>query len=140
MSKPIVYIDRSDVKPGSVADLRQAVVELDGFVQSREPQLLSYGFYLDEDALRMAVVAIHPNSASLELHLRVGGPEFRKVGRFITLREIEVFGEPTWSHSSSCGDARVLGAAEVIVHSADAAFDRLGSHAALPAAVALNPH
>ena len=39
----------------------------------------------------MAVVAVHPNAASLELHLRVGGPEFRKVGEFIVLRAIEVF-------------------------------------------------
>lgn len=128
MSKPIVYIDRSDVRPGTVADLRRAVIELVDFVMAREPQLISYGFYIDEEAPTMTVVAIHPDSASLELHLAVGGPEFRKVGHFITLRAIEVFGEPSRLAVERLQEkARMLGDAEVIIRSADAGFARLPS-------------
>jgi len=40
----------------------------------------------------MTVTAVHPDSASLELHMKVGREEFRKLGELITLREIEVYG------------------------------------------------
>ena len=49
-------------------------------------------FHLDEEAGRMTVTAVHPDSASLELHMEVGREEFRKLGDMITLRRIEVYG------------------------------------------------
>ncbi len=91
---PLVYIDHSDIRPGKVADLRRTVSALVQFVEQREPRLLSYTFHIDPDALRMTVVAVHPDRASLQLHLQLGGPEFRKVGEFIELRLIEVYGDP----------------------------------------------
>lgn len=63
-----------------------------GFVDSHQPQMATYGFYLDEDAQQMTVVSVHPDSASLERHMDIGGPEFKKLAPFLTLREIEVFG------------------------------------------------
>jgi hypothetical protein len=133
VSTPIFYLDRSDVRPGAVADLRRAVSELVDFVESREPQLISYGFYIDEEASTMTVAAIHPDSASLELHLAVGGPEFRKVGQFITLRAIEVFGEPSRAALEQLQQkAAMLGDAQVIVRSADAGFARLPSRPVPP--------
>jgi hypothetical protein len=126
LSTSIFYVDHSDVRPDAVAELRRAVSELVDFVESREPQLISYGFYIDEEASTMTVLAIHPDSASLELHLAVGGPEFRKVGQFITLRRIEVFGEPSRAALEQLQQkARMLGDAELIVRSADAGFGRL---------------
>ena len=40
----------------------------------------------------MTVTAVHPDSASLELHMDVGREEFRKLGEMLTLRQIEVYG------------------------------------------------
>jgi quinol monooxygenase YgiN len=126
MSLPIVYIDRSDVRPGVAADLRHALSELVAFVEAREPQLISYSFHVDEAASTMTVVAVHPDSASLELHLAIGGPEFRKVGAFISLRLIEVFGVPSPSVLQQLHEkARILGDATVIVRSPDAGFARI---------------
>ena len=91
----IVYIDRSSIRSSDVTGLRMAVAGLTEFVREREPQLLFYGFAIDEPTMTMHVVAVHPDSGSLELHLAIGGPEFRKVGAFIDLQEITVFGELT---------------------------------------------
>ena len=66
--------------------------ELVAFVEANEPQLISYGFFLDERRRLMTVVAIHPDSASLEFHMEMGGPEFRKFADLITLQKIEVYG------------------------------------------------
>jgi hypothetical protein len=123
MNMPIVYIDRSDVRPGMAADLRRAVSDLVDFVQDREPQLISYGFHIDSEASTMTVVAVHPDTVSLELHLDIGGPEFRKVGRFITLRQIEVFGEPSEAALQGLREkARMLGGAPLSVRPVDAGF------------------
>jgi hypothetical protein len=88
----IVYVDRSDVHRDHLDELKAGLTALAAFVEEHQPQLGTYGVYLDEDALRMTVVAVHPDDASLERHLDLGAPEFRKLAPFLTLREIEVFG------------------------------------------------
>ena len=40
----------------------------------------------------MTVVAVHPDSASLEFHMDVGGTEFRKFAELIDLESITVYG------------------------------------------------
>lgn len=88
----IVYIDHSDIHEGRLEDLKEGIRRLVDFIETHEPQLTAYGFHLDEDAARMTVVAVHPDTASLELHLGIGNEEFRKLGEMITLRQIRVFG------------------------------------------------
>ena len=94
-SEPIVYLDHSDILDGAIDELRAGVTRLVEFIDEREPQLIAYGFYLDEDAMKMTVVAVHPDSASLELHMEVGGEEFRKLGHLIRLTSIECYGRPS---------------------------------------------
>jgi hypothetical protein len=94
-SEPIVYIDHSDVREGSLEELKAGVRRLVDFIDAREPQLISYGFYIDEAASKMTVVAVHPESASLELHMGLGSAEFRKLAHLLTLRSIECYGRPS---------------------------------------------
>lgn len=50
--------------------------------------MAAYGFYLDEVANQMTVVAVHPDAASVERHVEMGAPEFRKLAPLLSLREI----------------------------------------------------
>src|SRR5262249_5008589 len=93
--RSILYLDHSEVLPEKRDELRAAINEIVAVLDEREPQLLHYGFYLDEAVTRMTVVAVHPDNASLELHMAVGGPEFRKFADLIRLRSIEVYGSIT---------------------------------------------
>jgi hypothetical protein len=94
-SEPIVYIDRSDIREGALEELKAGVQRLVDFIEVREPQLITYGFYIDEEAAKLTVVAVHPDSASLELHMDVGGAEFRKLAHLISLTAIECYGRPS---------------------------------------------
>jgi hypothetical protein len=125
MAMPIIYVDRSEIT-GDVTQLKEAISTLVAFVREREPRLVTYGFYIDEAGSAMSVVAVHPDSESLGLHLAIGGPEFRKVGQFIDLQLIEVFGEPSEAILVQLQQkARMLGkAARVSVHSLEAGFAR----------------
>jgi hypothetical protein len=94
-SEPIVYIDHSDIRADLLDELKAGIQRVVEFIEAREPQLISYGFYIDEEAGRMTVVAVHPDSASLELHMDVGGTEFRKLAHLLTLTGIECYGRPS---------------------------------------------
>jgi hypothetical protein len=94
-SEPIVYIDHSDIRGGSLEELKAGVRQLVEFIDAREPQLITYGFYIDEQAAKMTVVAIHPDPASLELHLEIGSREFSKLAHLLTLTAIECYGRPS---------------------------------------------
>jgi hypothetical protein len=94
-SEPIVYIDHSEIREGSLEALRAGVRRLVDFIEAREPQLIAYGFYIDEDAMELTVVAVHPDPASLELHLDIGSAEFRKLAPLLTLTAIECYGLPS---------------------------------------------
>ena len=94
-SDPIVYIDRSRIRPGRIGDLRKAIDRLVRFIEHREPQLLHYGFYLDEEQSRMTVVAMHPDPASVERHMEIGGPAFRGFADLIEMEGIEIYGVPS---------------------------------------------
>lgn len=96
-SEPIVYVDHSDIRDGAIDELRAGVRRLAEFIDVREPRLIAYGFYIDEGARKMTVVAVHPDSASLELHMEIGGEEFRKLGHLLRLTGIECYGRPSES-------------------------------------------
>ena len=66
MSEPILYLDRSVIRSPDVVGLREAVANLTEFVRKREPQLLFYGFEIDERMATMRVVAVHPDSEQLK--------------------------------------------------------------------------
>lgn len=124
-SGAILYIDRSTITTDAIDELREKTAELVDFVEAREPRLLSYGFVIDADAGEMTVAAVHPDTASLELHLKIGGPQFAAIGRSIRLRSIEVFGEPSRSATEAIfAKARRLGGAEVRIHRLDPGFAR----------------
>jgi hypothetical protein len=94
-TEPIVYLDHSEIREGAVEELRVGIRRLVEFIDAREPRLITYGFYIDDDAGVMTVVAVHPDSASLELHLEVGAEEFRKLGHLLRLTRIECYGRPS---------------------------------------------
>ena len=127
MSEPILYLDRSVIRSPDLARLRESVADLTEFVREREPQLLFYGFEIDEQTATMRVVAVHPDSESLGVHLDVGGSEFRKVGAFIDLQQIDIYGRPSAAVLGQLHEkAAMLGsAARVSVHELASGFERL---------------
>ena len=123
---PVIYIDRSDVHEDRWDDLKAGIRTLVAFVESCQPQMTTYAFYLDEDTNGMTVVSVHPNAASLERHIEIGGPEFKKLAPYLTLRAIEVFGtlsaravDLLQQKASTLGDGGT-----VTLHEQFAGFDR----------------
>lgn len=125
MTQPIVYVDTSAIRAGKLEELEVAMKGLVAFVEANVPQLISYGVFLDEDRTQMTVVAVHPDSASLEYHMDVGGAEFRRFADLIDLLKIEVYGRVSDAVLERLHQkARMLGAGTVAMHELYAGFAR----------------
>jgi quinol monooxygenase YgiN len=125
MSDEIVYVDTSDVREGALEELKAAMKELVDFVEANEPRLLAYNVYFSDDGTRMTVVHVHPDSASLEYHLEVAGPAFRRFVELVTLSSIHIYGEPSEKVlQQSREKAQLLGRGDVAVDALHAGFNR----------------
>src|SRR5688572_22333170 len=78
MSSPILVVDSSEIRTGKLEEVKAGVVDLVAFVEANEAEPLAYDIYFDEAGTQMTVVQIHPDSASLERHLTLAGPVFRR--------------------------------------------------------------
>src|SRR5215211_6110435 len=95
MCQPLVYSDTSEVREGVLDELKGAIEELVVFIEANEPQILAYSVYLSEDGSQMTVMHLHADSASLDYHMDVAGPAFRRFAELLTLASIRVYGEPS---------------------------------------------
>jgi quinol monooxygenase YgiN len=129
MSKALVYVDTSEVREGAREELKGAIEQLAEFVEANVPQILAYNVYLSDDGSRMTVVHVHADAASLDQHMDVAGPAFRRFADLLTLSSIRVYGEPSEKAVRQLHEkARQLGCGDVmIVPDAHAGFSRLAT-------------
>ena len=125
MAPPIVYVDVSEIREGRHLELEAAMNHLARFVEPHMPRVASYGFFLGDARATMTVVAVHPDSASLEFHMDEGGEEFRKFADLIDLTRIDVYGDVSDAVREGLNrKAQMLGRGTVTVHELHAGFAR----------------
>ena len=125
MSPPIVYVDTSAIREGKQQELEVAMKHLATFVEANMPRVISYGLFLDQNRMQMTVVALHPDSDSLQFHLETGATEFQKFADLIDLSRIEVYGVVSDGVLERLNrKARMLGSGTVAVHELHAGFAR----------------
>jgi len=124
-SQMLVYVDTSDVREGALDELKSAIEELVEFLDANVPSMIAYNVYFSDDGSQMTVMHVHPDSASLEKHLEVGGPAFRGFVDLLTLSSIRIYGEPSQKVLGQLQDkAQLLGCRDVSVHGRHAGFSR----------------
>jgi len=125
MPEAIVYVDTAEVREGALEELKEGMKELVDFVETNESRLLAYNVYFSDDGTRMTVVHVHPDSASLEYHMEVAGPFFRRFVELVTLSAINVYGEPSEALRARLQEkADLLGRGTVEVDALHAGFAR----------------
>jgi hypothetical protein len=127
VSDLIVSIDWSAVHGGKLEELRVAMKALVDFVDTNETRPLAYEVFFSSDGTRMTVLQVHPDSASMENHMRVAGAEFAKVKDLLTLSVIDIYGTPSETLLDQMRQkAQLLGGAALAVHKLYAGFTRFG--------------
>jgi hypothetical protein len=88
--------------------------------------VVAYSVYFTDDGRRMSVVHVHADPGSLDRHMEIAGPEFRRFADLLTLESIDVYGDPSAEAVGRMEDkARMLGAGSVTVHRPHAGFIRI---------------
>jgi quinol monooxygenase YgiN len=127
MSEPIVFVDSSEIRPGKVDEARRAFQTLVEFVGANEPRAISYAVYLNEDETHVTVVQVHPDSASMELHMQAAADAFAGFQDLLELQTMDVYGAPSEELLERMrAKARMLGTATVRVHDLHAGLARFG--------------
>jgi hypothetical protein len=125
MSQPLVYVDTSEVREGALEELKDAIRELADFVETNEPQLISYNVYFSDDGSRMTVIHVHPDSASLDYHIDVAGARFGGFADLLTLSSIHIYGEPSATAVRQLREkVQLLGSGDLIVQALHVGFSR----------------
>ena len=127
--QPVVVVDSSEILEGRLPEVETVIKETAEFVESNEPRPISYNVYLNRDGTRMTVVQVHPDSASMEHHMKVAAPAFAKFEGLIRLAAMDVYGTPHDELLEQMRQkVRMLGDATVTVHELHAGFDRFEVH------------
>jgi len=133
---PLIAIDRSEIHPGKLDELKASFEHLATFVQEHEPRIIAYVVSFDEDGRTVTVLQVHPDSASMENHMRVAADEFAAFADLLQLRSMEVYGEPSPTLLELIRrKVDLLGSATVAVHPGTAGFARTAPDRAGVAAV-----
>lgn len=128
MADRLLYVDRSSVHDGTLAELKRAMAELADFVEANEPDIRSYDVYFSDDGKQMTVVHLHDDPATLESHMDVAGPKFPPIGEFIELESIDVYGDPGDDLARRLHEkAATLGTGRVAIHDFHAGFERVAA-------------
>lgn len=126
MNEPIVAVDTSEVRERRLDEVKTAIERLAEFVDANEPRPIAYNAYLDESTNRLTVLQVHPDSASLEHHMRIAGPAFPGFTQMIRMQTKDVYGQPSEELLGLLRQkARRLGDIPVAVHTLHAGFMRL---------------
>ncbi len=62
MSGPFIFIGTHRVKEGKLEEFRADAIALAALVEEREPQLLGFNFYFNEDETEATIVQVHPDA------------------------------------------------------------------------------
>lgn len=102
MSGPLIFVTTAKIKPGRLDDYKQFATELLASFKAREPQLIAMHIFLNEQGTEMTSIHVHPNAASMDLHLKVldqvlGEDMSEWVTRadFLEIKHIEIYGTPS---------------------------------------------
>jgi len=102
MSKPLIFISTWKIREGRLEDYKQFAKEFMEHVKAREPQLIAFNMYFNEDETEMTSIQVHPDTASMDFHMQVlakviGQDMIEWINRadFLEPKHIEIYGTPS---------------------------------------------
>src|SRR5688572_1651704 len=102
MSKPLIFVSTWKIREGRLEDYKQFAKELMEHVKTREPQLIAFNMYFNEDETEMTSIQVHPDAASMNFHLQVlakviGEDMIEWIDRadFLEPKQFEIYGIPS---------------------------------------------
>ncbi len=71
MSSPLIYISTWKIKEGRLEELKHFTREVIEIYKAREPQLIAFNVYLNEEETEMTSIHVHPDADSMDFHMGI---------------------------------------------------------------------
>jgi len=88
MAQPFVYVGTWTIRPGKQEEARKFLSDHAAFIEANEPRMIAFHVYFNEAGDTASVVQVHPDSASMELHMQVisehMGPAFEVIDTILS--------------------------------------------------------
>ncbi|MBX7442240.1 MULTISPECIES: hypothetical protein [unclassified Arthrobacter] len=95
MYEPFVYLSTYTVRPGHLDEALEACREVAGLVESREPRMLVFQFFADEQGRQITVLQVHPDAESMANHMALVSEHLARSGSWIeSFSNTTVLGQP----------------------------------------------
>ena len=95
MPGPIVFVGTHRIHESKLDIAKRASADLAQFVRDNHPRVLHFEIYIDDDAREMTVIQIHPDEASLMLHMQLAGDRLARAYEFLDTVIVRMFGNPS---------------------------------------------
>jgi hypothetical protein len=71
MSGPFIFIGTHRLKEGKLESFARDCKALADVVEANEPRMIAFNVYASDDGTEVSVVQVHPDAASMLLHMQV---------------------------------------------------------------------
>jgi hypothetical protein len=93
---PLIFIGTHRVKEGMLEEFKADASALATAVETQEPQMVAFHFFLNEDETQATVVQVHPDADSMLTHMQVASNQIRRgTEELLETMDIQVYGEPS---------------------------------------------
>jgi hypothetical protein len=117
MSGPLIFISHSRVKPGKLQAYQAHWKQATELVEAEEPRMIAFNSYASEDGTEVSTVQVHPDSESLDVHLKIFFEKLQdRAFQTLDSYEINVYGTPSDAVLESLGQMPGLRVRVLPVH------------------------
>jgi hypothetical protein len=97
MTAPLIFVFSYPIRAGKLEEFEKFNREFAGFVEAKEPRLIGYEVYVNEDGTQATSVLIHPDAESEDFHMQVAGEKLQQGYALMdtTKLAIDVYGSPS---------------------------------------------
>lgn len=96
MSDPFIFVNTYAIKEGMTDKYRQSCEAVSDMVRSEQPQILYFGFFVNEEGTEATTIQVHPDPDSMLRHMRLAEKHIEKSAEVLdfTKMEISIYGTP----------------------------------------------
>lgn len=91
----VTYVDRFRIREGKLEDLRRYAHQMVALVEEKEPGVLSFNYYVDDDGTEGTAVFVFASPEALDLHMDLTSSKWQEGVELLSGTEIELLGRPS---------------------------------------------
>jgi hypothetical protein len=95
MDGPFIFVGTHRIKEGKLEEFKMDALALASVVEEREPRMIAFNFFFDEDESEATVVQVHADADSMLTHMQVAREHITKgTEELLETKRIEIYGPP----------------------------------------------